>query len=127
MRALQSAPWPGNVRELRNVIEHLVVMAAPGAALTSDDIVFVDDDAFSESHGGASYGPDTLNLEYHAARDQVLARFEVDYVTHIVQSAAGNISDAARLAGVDRTTLYRLMDKHGLGRRELRQADSGAD
>jgi len=36
-----------------------------------------------------------------------------------VQTSRGNISDAARLAGVDRTTLYRLMDKHGIGRDSL--------
>lgn len=33
-----------------------------------------------------------------------------------MQSTGGNISDAARIAGVDRTTLYRLMDKHGVRR-----------
>jgi transcriptional regulator of acetoin/glycerol metabolism len=49
----------------------------------------------------------------------VLARFEVDYLTHVIQSSAGNISDAARMAGVDRTTLYRLMEKHGVGRDSL--------
>jgi DNA-binding NtrC family response regulator len=47
----------------------------------------------------------------------------------VVKSAAGNISDAARLAGVDRTTLYRLMDKHDMGRNSLVQAlrDGGTE
>ena len=36
-----------------------------------------------------------------------------------MREAGGNISDAARLAGVDRTTLYRLMEKHGTSKRDL--------
>ena len=75
-------------------------------------------DAAGDGHGGTGVTFDraTMSLDYHVARDQILARFAVDYLTHVVQSSGGNISDAARMAGVDRTTLYRLMDKHGIGR-----------
>jgi DNA-binding NtrC family response regulator len=119
MDTLRAAPWHGNVRELRNVIEHLVVMAPTGAALTAADIVFVDAGAGPGSGTDAAYDAARMGLEYHAAREHVLARFEVDYLTHVIQSSAGNISDAARMAGVDRTTLYRLMEKHGVGRDSL--------
>jgi DNA-binding NtrC family response regulator len=119
MDLLQRAPWAGNVRELRNVIEHLVVMVAPGEEIEPDAVVFIDDDASESGAKGAVFGPALMGLEYHAARDQVLSRFEVDYLTHVVQSSSGNISDAARIAGVDRTTLYRLMEKHGMGRDNL--------
>lgn len=118
---LRRAPWRGNVRELRNVLEHLVVMVQPGTEINPDDIVFIDDGMGESMTTGATFGPALMGLEYHAARDEVLSRFEVDYLTHVVQSSGGNISDAARMAGVDRTTLYRLMEKHGIGRDNLVQ------
>jgi transcriptional regulator of acetoin/glycerol metabolism len=46
----------------------------------------------------------------------VLSHFEARYLKWLVGRAGGNMSKAARLAGVDRTTLYRLMDKHNLQR-----------
>ena len=46
----------------------------------------------------------------------MLATFEKEYVTRLVARAAGNMSRAARLANVDRTTLYRLLERHGFRR-----------
>ena len=119
--ALRRAPWPGNVRELRNVIEHLVVLAPPGEEVFSEDIAFIDEGNGVATENGSGFGPSLMGLDYHGAREQVLARFEVDYLTHVIQSSGGNISDAARQAGVDRTTLYRLMEKHGMARSSLVQ------
>jgi DNA-binding NtrC family response regulator len=53
---------------------------------------------------------------YHVAKEQVLATFEKNYVTRLVARASGNMSRAARLASVDRTTLYRLLERHGFRR-----------
>jgi DNA-binding NtrC family response regulator len=117
---LMRATWRGNVRELRNVIEHLVVMATPGDEIAASDIVFVDD-GIDASESDVSFHRSVMNLDYHGARDRVLAKFEVDYLAHVVQSSGGNISDAARMAGVDRTTLYRLMEKHGMARGSIVQ------
>jgi DNA-binding NtrC family response regulator len=121
MDVLRRAPWPGNVRELRNVIEHLVVMATPGDAVGAEDITFVDEER-TTAESEVTFNRSVMNLDYHGARDRVLAKFEVDYLAHIVHSSGGNISDAARMAGVDRTTLYRLMEKHGMARGNLQPA-----
>ena len=119
---LRRAPWKGNVRELRNVIEHLAVMSEPGVTIGPDDVVFMDEMDFGGSGSGPLVG--LTDMDYHSAREHVLSRFEVDYLSHVVAAANAYISDAARVAGVDRTTLYRLMEKHGIGRDALAVEDS---
>jgi len=57
-----------------------------------------------------------LAQSYHEAREKVIAQFERRYIEELVAAAEGNMSKAARIAGVDRTTLYRLMERHGLQR-----------
>jgi DNA-binding NtrC family response regulator len=56
---------------------------------------------------------------YHPAKDRVVAQFEREYLTRLIGRAGGNMSKAARLASIDRTTLYRLMDKHKFEREGL--------
>jgi DNA-binding NtrC family response regulator len=115
MEFLQGRPWRGNVRELQNVIEHLVVLAQPGDTIEASDIpVNVHDDVIEERSSPAALV--SMNAGYHVAKDQVLATFEKEYVTRLVSRASGNMSRAARLASVDRTTLYRLLERHGFRR-----------
>ena len=59
-----------------------------------------------------------MDEAYHSAKDRVVAQFEKEYLTRLVTRAGGNMSKAARLASIDRTTLYRLMDKHAFHRDE---------
>jgi DNA-binding NtrC family response regulator len=117
---LQGWDWRGNVRELRNVVEHLVVLASPGAEIQPDEIPFIHEDLDPGGDGsGLALDRSVLDADYHTAREMVLAQFERDYLDHIVRRANGNISDAARMAGVDRTTLYRMMERHGTSRDQL--------
>ncbi len=113
IRELQSYPWPGNVRELQNVVEHTVVLAEPGSEIRPEDIPFVESATLSADRPGPHFD---ATEEYHVARERVVADFERRYVTDLVNRAGGNMSEAARMAGVDRTTLYRLIEKHNLER-----------
>ncbi len=61
---------------------------------------------------------------FYAARERLVAEFEIHYLTQLLTHSRGNMSLAARVAGVDRTTLYRLMERHGLDRRVLTNAQS---
>lgn len=51
---------------------------------------------------------------FHAAKREAVDVFEKAYFEQLLAVADGNMSEAARLAGIDRTTLYRLMERHGL-------------
>jgi DNA-binding NtrC family response regulator len=126
--ALRSAPWPGNVRELRNVVEHLTVLVSPGEEIQAAAIPFIDDQPMVTRDQAPFYGAGVMDLDYRTARDKVVGDFETAYLRHVVRQAGGNISDAAKLAGVDRTTLYRLMEKHGTRRDSLiHEAESASD
>ena len=113
--ALAAQPWGGNVRELQNVIEHAVVLLEPGADVKAEDLPFVSvPGAVHEASLQAELNSDEGG--YYAARDRLLAKFDRTFLTRVILRAGGNLSKAARLAGIDRTTFYRLMERHGLQR-----------
>jgi DNA-binding NtrC family response regulator len=115
MESLQTRAWPGNVRELQNVIEHSVVLLEPGTEIKPENLPTMSR-AAPASAGTALSIEGMDDKSYHGARDTVLMQFELGYLRWLVERAGGNMSRAARIAGVDRTTLYRLMEKHGLQR-----------
>lgn len=115
---LRSRPWHGNVRELQNVIEHVAVLVEPDQEIRPEDIPFYDDPAANALGAERAIALAIPDEPYHSAKDRIVAEFEKDYLARLVARAAGNMSKAARLAGVDRTTLYRLMDKHQVLRSE---------
>ncbi|MFN2571687.1 MAG: helix-turn-helix domain-containing protein [Gemmatimonadales bacterium] len=61
---------------------------------------------------------------YYTARHRLVAEFERHYLTTLLAQSGGNMSRAARAACVDRTTLYRLLDRHGLNREVLARPGS---
>jgi DNA-binding NtrC family response regulator len=113
LQFLRSRQWRGNVRELQNVIEHLVVLAEPGKEIHPGDISTMDEPAPSAVPGLPS--SDVLRQDFHTAKERLVTDFERTYLRTLVDRSGGNMSRAARLASIDRTTLYRLMEKHNLG------------
>ncbi len=100
-------PWPGNVRELENAIERGVVLAR-GDQLELDDLLLDPASADGVStRGGAPPEADGLQ--------QTLDRAAAERVRRALEESGGVKVEAARRLGVDRTTLYRLMRKYGLG------------
>jgi DNA-binding NtrC family response regulator len=118
IESLQTRHWAGNVRELQNVIEHSVVLLEPGCSIMPEDLPNLSSGPVPVSAAPAQMFPldDQQDESYHGVREKVLVQFELGYLTWLVGRAGGNMSKAARIAGVDRTTLYRLMEKHGLQR-----------
>src|SRR4051812_12514030 len=111
---LVSRPWRGNVRELQNFVEHVTILAQPASKIQIHHLPLDQEVEINSTVAGL---PNlSSNDAYHVAKEQVLAAFEKNYVTRLVARASGNMSRAARLASVDRTTLYRLLERHGFRR-----------
>jgi DNA-binding NtrC family response regulator len=104
------------VRELQNFVEHVTILSQPGSQIQIHHLP-LDQEVDPRAVSGGTNGLPTSDA-YHVAKEQVLANFEKTYVTRLVARASGNMSRAARLASVYRTTLYRLLERHGF-RRDL--------
>jgi DNA-binding NtrC family response regulator len=113
---LRTRPWRGNVRELQNVVEHISVLAEPGQQITPADVPLAENSEGLVAITDA-LTPEILDEDYHTAREKLTDEFERVYLRHLVHRTGGNLARAARIAQVDRTTLYRLVEKHNLTRR----------
>ncbi len=99
--------WPGNARELRNVLERARVLS-PEATRFAELAVSL---APVHAPGGLHVRSD---LSFHDAKRAVLDAFERAYVTDLYARHGGNLTAAADAAGLDRKSLRRLAQKHGL-------------
>ncbi len=97
LRSLLRHDWPGNVRELANVIERAVVLSEHDA-LTADDIVISKGESPDDS------------LESAARRGKSLDDVANAYIAKVIEVCDGNKTEAARILGIDRRTLYRKME-----------------
>ncbi len=87
-------PWPGNVRELRNRVENAAVMIG------------------LEGGQGGGLTPAAEHGSYRAAKAAANAAFERGFVSELLSRAKGNVSEAARLAQMDRVYLSKLVRKY---------------
>jgi len=127
IRSLRARTWKGNVRELENVVEHMVVLLEPGSDIRPEDIPAVDNAGSSNKAAAIMTSEVTTEEPYYSARDRLVASFELQYLTQLVTEAGGNMSRAARAAHLDRTTLYRLIERHGLQRKAIRETNDPPD
>jgi len=106
VEALASHPWPGNVREIENVIERAVVLAR-GEEIAPEDLLLTETIAVPSATADAPV-PSEGTLQEH------LDRAAVERVRAALAGANGQRAEAARVLGIDRTTLYRTMKRLGL-------------
>ena len=110
MEVLVAAAWPGNVRQLFNVVEQNVALS-PGRVISGALV--------RRSLGEAGGGLPSF--------DEARAEFMRNYLRQVLELSGGNISRAARLAGRNRTDLYKLLHRHGINPGEFKGHGREAD
>jgi two-component system response regulator GlrR len=104
LQRLVGHDWPGNIRELENKIQQCVVVA-------TKDVI----------------GPEDVDLpgelrSFKEEKQQTVSEFERNYVTKMLTLNAGNITQAARAAAMDRKNFWQLMKKHAIDAKDYHQA-----
>ncbi|HWM88990.1 MAG TPA: sigma 54-interacting transcriptional regulator [Kofleriaceae bacterium] len=132
LESLRQHRFPGNVRELRNLIERSVVLAEisvePELELPPEEIVHggVEERGGGEALAGEVAPPDpgkpVVRMEvdervpYRIAKQRLLTDFDAQYLKQLLRRHGGNVSRAARAAGLDRMTVHKMLQRVGLGR-----------
>ena len=96
--------WPGNVRELQNVVKHGAALAQ-GEAVDSEDLP----DDFDAPSGRTSDCPE------RPMRMCSLAELEREHILHVLDACGGSQSEAARVLGIARNTLWRKLREYAVG------------
>ena len=105
---LEAHAWPGNVRELQNVIERACALA-DGPMIRVRDLP-----DHVRGRGRPAPAVPGKDLPLAQAREAWLQAFAQGYLTDLLRRHGGNISQAAKTAGIDRKTLHRLLAKHAI-------------
>ena len=117
--------WPGNVRELRNVIERAVLLAespenedslrrAPAPVPRSEPSITVTPSQTATSTDATMTVPVDVGIPFKHAKQNVISEFERRYISRLLAQHDGNISAAARAAGIDRMSIHKMLHRLGL-------------
>lgn len=104
LRALRSYAWPGNVRELSHVVERAVLML--DGDIVDDAALNLRPEATHSLSGAAALA---------ASGSMTVDEAEEQLVRNALDRTGGNIQRAAALLGLSRPSLYRRMEKYGIG------------
>jgi transcriptional regulator with GAF, ATPase, and Fis domain len=101
---LRARRWPGNVRELRNVVQAFAALGRlPPEGMANDE----------KTSGWLDQTID-VTRPYADQKDDLVESFTRAYLVRLMQHTNGNQAAAARLSGLDRSWLWRLLVKHGI-------------
>jgi DNA-binding NtrC family response regulator len=106
---LSTHEWPGNVRELRNYVERGVVLQNTRMSMLPPSRRAPTP---SKPDLAAAAGEVDVNVPYKVAKEALVDQFERAYVKAVLAACNGNLTKAAKMAGIDRMYLHRLVQKH---------------
>jgi two-component system, NtrC family, response regulator HydG len=108
LEALADYAFPGNVRELENAIERAAIM-------TNDELVTLQAlPAQIRRRGSGSSSRLRAAVELSLSFSEARQRFERTYIDRVLEDSGGNLSQAARRSGMDRSNFRRLLERHGV-------------
>jgi two-component system, NtrC family, response regulator HydG len=115
LEAMTTYAWPGNVRELENAILHAIALHH-GEVIGPESLpAAITGRTRGSSGSSGSAGLDDGELEpLTEAKRRASSAFEKRYLIKVMEKAKGSVSEAARLAGLDRTNFRRLLQRHGI-------------
>lgn len=96
--------YPGNVRELENIIQHAVVLAQGEMIVLENLPIYLS----SLQEGRRSFE----GASFRAAKQQLIETFEQEYINDCLQMTEGNMSAAAKIAGIDIKNFYDKMARY---------------
>lgn len=114
---LRNHDYPGNVRELRNLIERAVIMAQMGDDSAIDPLPMPM--PMPQAPAGAP-SDDVLQtavdveIPYKQAKGLMVGEFDKRYLKKLLKKFDGNVSKAARAAGLDRMTVHKMLNRRGV-------------
>ena len=113
MLILERYHWPGNVRELKNTIQRAVSLTDCNQ-ITPLDLP----QPILEGVRGSSV---PLTGSFRQEKGKIIRDFERTYLSKLLVDTGGNVSEAARRAGMKRSALHRLLARHGLHTAEFKK------
>lgn len=109
--AMKYYEWPGNVRELENIL-HREFLMADGKYISIQEIESMKRER-RDNRGDRRFRK-MFDQPLVKAKNNLIHEFEQQYLSSALGRANGNISEAARLAGKERRTFTRLLEKYNL-------------
>jgi len=110
--------WEGNVRELENVVIRAILFS-PEEEIRPEHIGLK-----SKKTTSGSFDFNTLpDLPYKAAKEDVLKRFHHAYISRLLTTTEGNVTQAARMCGLERQALQQIMRRYGINAEPFRRRD----
>ncbi len=114
-RYLITRKWTGNVRELQNAIKRALIFSK------GDELLPEDFDCSLNMLPRSDDGTEELcDWTYREAKEKILEKFTIRYMTGLLEQSSGNVSKAARKAGIERQSMQQLLKKYSISAADFR-------